>query len=514
MPGGDAIAGVADSGRAVAARRGGASAYAMWGLGMAGYVFAATCRSSMSATGVVAAQHFGTTSTALSAFVYLQLFVYAAMQIPAGVLLDRFGPRALIAGGCVLMATGQALLAVAPAIWMAVAGRAIVGSGDALVFISVIRLLAAWFPLRRLPLMNQLTGQIGNCGQIVSVYPFVWVMDAGGWSLAFLSLTGTGILIAFCVAFAMRDRPAESHGGSDSAASRRTPSMADVADGLRRALHVPGTYCGFWVHAMTWFSINMLNQLWGFPFLLAVEGYSKAQASAYLAVGMLLCVAWAILFGRVAGIHPVHGRAVVVYSTVISQMLLWTVLLLTPGPHPAWFMAVLLLALSSGTPAASIAFDYVRDSNDARNLGAATGLANIGGFLFTGIALLAVGVALDAQGATSPGLYSSSVMRAAMTIQYPLWILGLFGFAVTLPGTVAGIRRRFASISLAASSPAVASVTSDARPEDVGFLASRTSASSRSPAFALTDSSARVSPSPETARSSSPQEKHKGKVTI
>ena len=465
----------------------GSAAYVMWGLGMAGYIFAATCRSSMSAVGVVAAQHFGITNTVLSAFVYLQLFVYALMQIPAGVLLDRFGPRALIVGGCVLMAIGQAFLAVAPAVWMAVVGRAVVGSGDALIFISVIRLLAAWFPLRRLPLMNQLTGQIGNCGQIVSVYPFVWIMDTGGWSVAFLSLTGTGLLIAFCVALIMRDYPGERRAQLGQIRLRSMPNMSDVAAGLRRALHVPGTYCGFWVHAMTWFSINMLNQLWGFPFLLVVEGYSKDQASAYLTIGMLLCITWAVLFGRIAGVHPVHGRAAVVYSTVISQMLLWTVLLLTPSPHPLWFMAVLLFALSSGTPAASIAFDYVRDSNDVRTLGAATGFANIGGFLFTGIALLAVGIVLDAQGAKSPQMYSSSTMKIAMTIQYPLWILGLTGFTLTLPGTVAGIRRRFTSIAAATAGTDPFPASADEPHSD-------------------------ASPDSDPAQPYLPQESHKGKV--
>jgi hypothetical protein len=58
-------------------------AYAMWGMGMAGYLFAITCRSSFAASGIVAAQHFGVSSAALSSFVYLQLLMYAIMQIPA-----------------------------------------------------------------------------------------------------------------------------------------------------------------------------------------------------------------------------------------------------------------------------------------------------------------------------------------------------------------------------------------------------------------------------------------------
>lgn len=423
-----------------------ATPYVMWLLAMTGYVFAATCRSSLSATGIEAARHFGMNSTALSSFVYLQLFVYALMQIPAGVLLDRFGPRKLISTGCLLMVAGQVALALAPSISMAVLGRMLVGVGDALIFISVIRLLAAWFPLRRLPIMNQLTGQIGNCGQIISIYPFAWLMRWSNWAVAFLSLSGIGLLIAMCVMLMMRDRPDADHGQSVTV-RRKTPTMTEMLRGLKNALHVPGTYCGFWVHAVTWFSINTLNQLWGFPFLLVVERYSQSQASAYLGAGALLCVAWSLLFGRIAGAHPIHGRAIVVYATVISQMVLWTVLLSTPGRHSTVLMVLLLLALSSGTPTASIAFDYVRDANQRENLGAATGFANVGGFLFTGLALFAVGGLLDAQGASAPDFYTDHAMRIAMSVQYPLWIAGLLGFTLTLHGTITGIRQRFQQLS-------------------------------------------------------------------
>ncbi|PLS32069.1 permease of the major facilitator superfamily [Bifidobacterium margollesii] len=435
---------------------GGAKAYAVWGVAMAGYIFAVTCRSSLSATGIEAAHHFDTTSTALSMFLYLQLFVYAIMQIPAGVLLDRFGARRLIAAGGILMSFGQALMAVAPATSIAVIGRGIVGMGDAMTFISVIRLVSAWFPFERVPLMNQITSMLGGLGQIISIYPFVWLLRLAGWQIAFLSLTAIGVMIAACVIMSVRDTPA---------AARRTPGAAenhadrtdrtDHADhanrdglgsalrGLKAVLKTPGTFCGFWVHSTTWFSINMMNQLWGVPFLLAVEGYSREQASAYLAIGMVINVVWALSMGRIAGLHPIHGRAAIVYATVGSQALCWTILLLTPGPHPTWFMVLLLLAMSSGGPASNIAFDFARDTNRPDNLGAATGFANTGGFLSSALIFLGVGMMLDAQGATDPSLYTDHVMRIAVLIQYPMWIIGLTGFTVMLPKTTRILRARF-----------------------------------------------------------------------
>ena len=127
--------------------------------------------------------------------------------------------------------------------------------------------------------------------------------------------------------------------------------------------------------------------------------------------------------------------------------MLWTILLLTPGPHPIWFMALLLLAMSSGGPASNIAMDYVRDTNDTANLGSATGFANTGGFVSSAIVFLGVGLLLDAQGATAPSLYTDHAMRVAVLIQYPIWAAGLIGMTVMLPKTLRVMARCRADVA-------------------------------------------------------------------
>ena len=424
--------------RSAGVKLGGAQSYFMWGMGLLGYLFAVVCRSSLSAAGIEAANHFHTTSTALSGFLYLQLFVYALMQVPAGVLLDRFGARALISSGGLFMAAGQAMVALAPVTPVAVVGRGVVGLGDALVFISVVRLVSAWFPVRQAPLMTQLTSVTGGLGQIISLYPFAGLLRLAGWQAAFLTAAGTGVLVAAAVFMTVRDDPAQTSRHHE----RPRGGLRQAARGFGASLRSPGTLCGFFVHAVTWFPINMMNQLWGLPLLLAVEGWSQGAASAYLGAGVLVNMMWGPVMGRLAGIHPIHGRAAVVYVSVGSQILLWTVLLLTPAPHSAWFMALLLVSLTSGGPASNIAMDYVRDTNDPANLGSATGFANTGGFLSSTIVFLGFGVLLDAQGATDPSLYTDHAMRAASIILYPLWAVGLIGFTVMLPRALRVIRER------------------------------------------------------------------------
>lgn len=104
-------------------------------MGVAAYVVAILQRSSLGVAGVAAVDRFEATAAALSMMTTLQLVVYAVLQIPVGVLIDRLGPRILIIAGLVFMAGGQALLAFAPHLSGAIVGRIFVGAGDAAVFV-------------------------------------------------------------------------------------------------------------------------------------------------------------------------------------------------------------------------------------------------------------------------------------------------------------------------------------------------------------------------------------------
>jgi hypothetical protein len=137
----------------------------VWGVAVLAYVAAVLGRSSLAATGVTAAERFDVSSGVLSLLAVVQLAVYGALQVPAGVLVDRIGPRRVIAGGAVLVAVGQVVLALAAPFWLAVVGRMLVGAGDTVTFVSVVRLIPAWFPARRVPVYNQLAGILGQLGQ-------------------------------------------------------------------------------------------------------------------------------------------------------------------------------------------------------------------------------------------------------------------------------------------------------------------------------------------------------------
>jgi MFS family permease len=88
---------------------------------------------------------FGASATTLGFIAAFYFYPYAAMQLPSGVLADSIGPRRLFTGGSLVAGAGSLVFAFAPSVGWLLAGRALVGLGVAVVFISVLKLIASWF---------------------------------------------------------------------------------------------------------------------------------------------------------------------------------------------------------------------------------------------------------------------------------------------------------------------------------------------------------------------------------
>lgn len=172
---------------------------------------------------------FAASPGVLSTFVVLQVIVYAAAQVPPGLLLDRFGSRVLIVCGAALMAAGQLVLALSESLPAAIGARAIVGLGDALTFISVLRLVPHWFEPARVPLVAQLTGICGQLGQVLSAVPVSGDPHGRGWTPAYLSVAAFGlVVIVLALALIRRNTP---HGSAMTPNRSRCTCLASRPSG-------------------------------------------------------------------------------------------------------------------------------------------------------------------------------------------------------------------------------------------------------------------------------------------
>ncbi|MFT4188711.1 MAG: MFS transporter [Aeromicrobium sp.] len=389
----------------------------IWLVAVAVYVLAVFHRSSLGVAGLLAAERFHITASELAAFTVLQLFVYAGLQVPNGIMIDRFGPRAMLVSGAVLMTAGQFAFALADSYPAALAARALIGAGDAVVFTSVLRLVVAWFRGSQAPFLTQLTGQLGQLGAVAAAGPLAFALHHLGWTRAFGAASALGVFLLIAVLLAVRDSPDE-----DRAAP---PRLAVLLGSMRGVWSHPGVRLGLWIHFTAQLSMHTFAMLWGYPFLVAGQGLSPAVASTIL----MAMTGWVVVSGlalaRLTTRFPFQRSwlAVVVVSAIAAT---WTVVLLWPGRAPLSLLVLLALVTATGGPASMIGFDVARTFMPSAAIGRANGVINIGGFLAALLLMGAVGWILDLRADGPAATYRLADFKVAMAAQYPFWAVGVW----------------------------------------------------------------------------------------
>ncbi|WP_245992582.1 MFS transporter [Prauserella muralis] len=355
------------------------------------YVLAVFHRTSFGVAGLEAADRFGVGAAALGTFTVLQVGVYAAMQIPTGVLVDRFGPRNVLTAALVFLGSGQVLLAVADTYALGLLARGVLGLGDALTFVSVLRLAANHFPAKQYMLVTAFTGALGFAGNLAATLPLTLLLAGPGWLPTFLAAGLVTVLFVAIVQWRVHDTPHSRVTESQAASAR------EVGRQVLTALRVPGTRLGFWTHFSTMFGQNVLVLLWGVPFLVQGQGYAATTASSLLAVFVIGSMIGGPLVGGFVGRKP-EARMPLVLGFLATMAVVWTVLLSWPGRIPLAVLVPAFALISFGGPMSTIGFALARDYNPLPRVGTATGMVNVGGFVATTIAALAIGVLLEVSG--------------------------------------------------------------------------------------------------------------------
>ena len=383
-----------------------------WSIGALAYIAAVTHRTSFGVASVDAVARFHIGPVLLSLFPVLQLIVYALAQIPVGIALDHFGSRRLISTGALVMAGGQTLLAFAGSYPVALLGRGIVGLGDAMTFISVLRVVASWFPKERVAMMTQIVGLLGWFGQLISGQPFAFLLRNESWSFAFATLSITSLIMSVCAYSLIRD--ADLH-----LISGEWPSIQDVKEKIKTVWHMPAARLGFWSHFTTPFSSQTFALIWGMPFMVNALGYSKTQASNFISTNPLFGMIAGLLIGYFTPKMQAHLQRMT-YLLTIYIIFAWSMLLLWPG-KPGWFVVLFMIAaISAGGPGSLIGIAHARKHIPREHMGTADGLINSAGFYAALLNMLLIGAVLQICGD-----YSLASFRWAFLVQFPLWLIGL-----------------------------------------------------------------------------------------
>ncbi|MEA2249189.1 MAG: hypothetical protein QOH46_3718 [Solirubrobacteraceae bacterium] len=363
-------------------------------------------RMALGVAALEAEQRYGIGAGALSAFTAVQLLVYLTMQVPVGLAADRIGPRRSLAAGMAAIALGEAIFALSGSLPGGLAGRALIGLGDAFVFVNVLRVTHTWFEPRRAAVLTGMTGLMGALGQLLTTVPVHIALDGIGWTATFAGAAAITALLAVAALGVMRDGPRH----------QAAPAHDAVLATLRAAWRERRTRLAFWAHFGLMTPFVTMSALWGYPWLVEGQGVGRDTAATWLAAAVVAMAVAAPIAGRLGGRGPeMQMRIAVVMTSVLA--IAWTVVLGWPGAQPPdpLIVATLLVTGASGS-VAIVSFMLARAANPPHVAGSAAGLVNCGGFLAGSAAVLATGVLLGIDGRTAVGFQHALLPMLGLTL--------------------------------------------------------------------------------------------------
>ena len=350
-----------------------------------GYFFVYFHRISVSVVGQDIVTDVGGSIGLLSSVYY---WTYTAMQIPSGLMADRFGPRAASTLFLLIASVGSLITCVGTEFWMIVLGKVMIAAGMAVVYVPLMKLVSVWFPKADFAVLSGIVIAVGNVGAIAATGPLEMLADALGWREVFLVLGLVTLVLALLCAVVIRNHPSERglpsvESVEGSGAVESSAARIPVLKGLRIVFSGGRR---FWTCALAYFlvygTIMTFQGTWAVTYFNSVYGFvlSASWMVTALGVGKILST---LAIGAMTSRGIIKSkRRTMIYGTSVFAVI-WIVIFLFAGEIDSywfWFAVSFLFGFFGGFM--TLSFTQVKEWYPIAVSGTAVSGTNI--FLFLG----------------------------------------------------------------------------------------------------------------------------------
>jgi predicted MFS family arabinose efflux permease len=372
-------------------------AFTVWGLAAALYVVGFFHRVAPAVITAELAAEFDLTAAALGNLSALYFYSYVAMQVPTGVLVDRYGPRSILAIAALGAAGGALLFAAADTFAVAGAGRLLIGASVGVAFVAMMKLSTHWFPPSRFALVAGLALATGMVGAISAGAPLRWLTDSFGWRAVILGAGAATAALAAAIWLVVRDDPEERGYASYLPARRHDAPAGSMLGGLGQVLRSRNVLLICAMNGGVSTAPLTFAGLWGVPFLATQYGLSTAGAAGVCSLTLL---AWGVggpLIGALSDRRKERKRIYLAGAVVAAAA--WSVALLVPR-LPIWLIVALLVVAAMASGVIMVGYAFAKESAPAALAGTTGGVVNMGNMIGGMVMQPAVGWVLDRAGPT------------------------------------------------------------------------------------------------------------------
>lgn len=364
------------------------------------------------AFGHISAASFGQ----LSAVYY---FAYSPMQMPVGMLMDRFGPRRLLSFACLCCTVGSVMFSYSGSLLIAGSGRFLVGFGSSFAFVGVLSLALQWLPRRYFSLVAGLITTLGMLGLVYGEVKITEMAVSMGLPYVLSMMVVIGVILTVLIFLLVRDGP-------QGVQTKKQPLSQFFAQVVKVLLSPQVWVIGF-VGACLYTSLSVFGELWGKSYLEQAHHLTKVDAAKAISCMFL---GWAVGAPLIGYISDRSGRRVLplVVGAILALVCI-SIILYCPGLS---FITLSVLLFLYGVFSGSelIVFIMAKENSGAELSGtvfAATNMiVTLGGVVYQPL----VGKLLDTFG--DSGMVNGEHIYTVVDYQVALSILPISLLLVTI----------------------------------------------------------------------------------
>ncbi|WHY68986.1 MFS transporter [Neobacillus sp. SuZ13] len=321
---------------------------------------------------------FNVTATTIGLLTSIQFFVYTGLQIPMGILADRFGPNFFLIIGAILTGLGTIIYSLGTHEIVLFLARILTGTGDATIWVNMVLILGQWFKVKEFVRLIGLAGMTGSLGFLFATVPFSILINLLGWRGAFFS---AGLLLCLCgilLYFVLIKKPNQIFLTKSAAVKEEIPREKTFAL-LRRIFSNRQAWALFFCHfGVVGAYVGFIGS-WAVPYGMDVYGMTRSDASQLIMIGLIGALIGAPLTSWISSRLETIKRPYVIVHIMI--LLGWSFFLLFNGNPPLLILVMLFFIIGFGYGASALTFAVVRQSFPMIESGIVSGFANTGGFL-------------------------------------------------------------------------------------------------------------------------------------
>lgn len=342
---------------------------------------------------------FSITAATVGLLASIQFFIYTALQVPMGILVDRYGPNFFLISGAILTGIGTIIYSLGIHEYILFFARILTGTGDATIWVCLVLILGQWFNKQEFVRLIGVAGMTGSLGFLMATFPLSLWIDFVGWRGAFFSL---GLALSLCsilLYFLLIIKSKQFFKENPRPVEKQKPlEKTGVLILLKRIVTNRQAWALFFCHFGVVGGYLGFISSWAVPYGMNVYEMTMGAASQLAMLGLIGALIGAPLTSLISSRLGSIKRPYVTVHLIV--LLTWSSFLFFNAHPPFFILYFMFFIIGYGFGASALTFAVVRQTFPMEEAGLVSGFANTGGFLSAVLLPAIFGFILDAHTAS------------------------------------------------------------------------------------------------------------------